>query len=104
MTGTLFKTKVTMENGTSFKTKVIMDNGTVYLFTEQIDQFLERVFDPKTSRIIPMLLEGENFYINTEHIASLEEVGNSQRGKKLSIVEKNLLEFELKKLIDEDME
>lgn len=90
--------------GMVFKTKVTMDNGGVYLFTEHIDQVLISVYDPKTSRIIPGLLKGENFYINTEHIVALEEVEHSQRDKNLSIIERNLLEFELKKLIDEDIE
>jgi uncharacterized protein YlzI (FlbEa/FlbD family) len=87
-----------------YKTMVVMDNGKVYGFTEPIDQFLKRVYDTRTARIIPTLLKGEGFYINTEHIASIEEVENCVMENKLSTDEMDQISLELRKLIAEDIE
>lgn len=87
-----------------YKTKVVMDNGRIYGFTEPVEQFLKKIYDSRTARIIPTLLKGEGFYINTEHIASIEEVESYTVEHKLSVDEMDQISLELRKLIAEDIE
>ncbi|WP_139906072.1 hypothetical protein [Clostridium thermarum] len=89
---------------TKYLTKVIMDNGKVYGFNESLDIFLKRIYDNRTSRIIPTLLKGKDFYLNTEHIASIEEIQELVEDEKLPSWEIEKMSFELRKLLEEDCE
>lgn len=86
---------------TEIRTKVIMDNGTAYEFPEPVEQFLRKVYDFRTSQKISAYLKGEKFYINTDHIAAIEEVQNIVKEDTMDEWELNRLSAELKKVLEE---